>query len=422
MPALRPASRFLTIALVLLLGSFRTDGILAQAVAVAASPQPVSGRLETVDGMRVLTLWGDPEARGRATGQLMHDAFFEILEGYVLSLEFTGGALWDKVVRPRILERFVFDEDHRAWARGLLEGLRSAGEGAIRSRKLGRDLEVEDVLATSCVPDLAGLLCSSFVAWGDAADAGGVLMGRNLDYVGTKGLASNTIMVVEMAREGHLGWVGVGYPGLYGCLTGVNEKGVSIAIHDVFERAAKGARGFTTRVVALKEIIETAEPAEDLPAQAAARLGRHRFALGGNAMLGYCGEKARGAAVLEFDDRDLPGLGRCCVRSAEPGRESIVCTNHHRRRGSDGFFKCERFAAVTGALEHAARPLDLAGAWRTIETGSVRITLYRVVADLSRGIVEVDHRPGPLADFGPRSRFEVAALLGARHEVAPSPR
>ncbi|MEG1983130.1 MAG: C45 family peptidase [Alistipes sp.] len=71
--------------------------------------------------------------------------------------------------------------------------------------------------------------CTSFGAWGDAA-AGQMLIGRNFDfYVGDE-FARNRLLMFCKPDKGY-GFVSIGWPGMVGVLSGMNEVGLTITLN-----------------------------------------------------------------------------------------------------------------------------------------------------------------------------------------------
>ncbi|MEZ6015790.1 MAG: hypothetical protein R3F49_11790 [Planctomycetota bacterium] len=388
----------------------------AQAPALEAwSLPPRGGRLEVVAGTRVLHVRGDEVERGFAEGYLCADELIECFNEFALGHVVAGRPeLWDLLVLPAVRSQFEFPSATRSWSRAVAAGVRIArlerGLGPALA-PLGRELTGADVLACAAIPDLAGLLCSSFAAWGEATASGDVFVGRNLDYPSTPAIERNAFVRVSAPEGGRAGWIGVGWPGSPGCLTGLSERGVFVAIHDVVAGPRQGRGKCLPRVLALEELVESLTPSAAIGALAVSALRRHSFAMGGNVMLAYqlpsdaargaegtdadADPGARGALVLELDGRG--GLdGGVTARSPGLGEPFVACSNHHRLRAADGH-ACPRYGALLAGARAAVAPsgpgrLDLAGAWALIRQSEMGITLYRCVADLGGRAIEVERK------------------------------
>jgi hypothetical protein len=396
---------------------------------------PRGGRLEVREGTRVLHLEGDVAERGFAEGYLCADELLECFNEFALGHVVARRPLaWDLIVLPGVRARFEFGDDTRRWAEGVIAGatLARRERGAdLTLAPLGRALGVDDVLACAAIPDLAGLLCSSFAVWGEGTAFGDVLVGRNLDYPSTPAIERHSLVHVHAPRGDRAGWIGVGWPGSPGCLTGLSDRGVFVAIHDVPAPRPDGDGRFTPRSLALQELVEELRPSDDTPKDALARLRRHRFTMGGNVLLAWQAASSdevhasdletlrgkvstpRGAVVLELDGRRSVDEG-VTVRFPELGEPFVVCSNHHRARDDDGH-GCDRYGALLAGARRSAkgstavRPLPLDGprAWDLIGESEMGITLYRCVADLGARTLGLERstdtgwRPRISLGFGP---------------------
>jgi len=407
-----------------------TQGPLTQVVDGWTLP-PRGGRIEVREGTRVLYLEGDLAERGFAEGYLCADELLECFTEFALGhVVAQRPAAWDLLVLPGVRARFEFPAETRGWAEGVVAGARIARRqrGAdLTLTPLGRALGVDDVLACAAIPDLAGLLCSSFAVWGEGTERGDVLVGRNLDYPSTPALERHSMVHVHAPRGDRAGWIGVGWPGSPGCLTGLSDRGVFVAIHDVPAPRPDGSGRCTPRAIALQELVEELRPGDDTPKDALARLRRHRYAMGGNVLLAWQapsrnplnqqpeGRASRGAVVLELDGRRNVDDG-VTVRYPELGEPIIVCSNHHRVRAQDGH-GCGRYGALLAGARRSAEartslrpqpladapPLDEEGAWRLIGASEMTITLYRCVVDLGARTLGVERS----TDTGWRPRVTI---------------
>ncbi|MCA9321365.1 MAG: hypothetical protein KDB53_11550 [Planctomycetes bacterium] len=385
------------------------------APAQVAAPPQVTGILSEVDGMRVLSVWGDWRERGHAQGVLLGAEIMDLVENFALSPKVSMGKpqIWDLMIKPTCLSRFEFPKEARDFAAGVIEGLQTHDADLRHIEALDREIVDSDILVCSCIPDLVGLMCSSFVAWGEVVAGDAHLVGRNLDYFSTPALTKHTMLVVHAPQEGEHGWVSVSWPAIFGCLTGFSDAGVSLAIHDVYVKAEKGKDKFTPRIIALQQVLVTAEPGPDTASKARDFLAARRFTIGGNGMLAWSSQEHCGGAVLEFDGRKSNGNG-ATTRGPDGSNEWVVCSNHHRLRSEQGH-DCRRFADIAGRVAGRESSMDFAAGWKTIESASVGMTLYRTMADLRSGRLEVDRRTSPTADFAPRARFNIKKLIQAAH-------
>jgi hypothetical protein len=389
-------------------------------------------RLERIDGVAVLFLSGTDRERGFDEGFLLCEEMVRLIDGFCLDPAVMPSPLaWKMLIRPRVLKTMDITPRLRERCEGLLAGMQAKRGGPVEPERLGRALNAEDLIAVSALPDLMGLLCSSFAAWDRSVAGGAPLVGRNLDYLTTEAICA-TVMVKVHARAGERrAWVEIGWPGALGCLTGYSEDGVYLAIHDVRPRGAKKDGLFTPRAHGFQEVLETLAPGPDLPERAAELLRAHRFIMGGNGMLAWAAgrgeesthgaaisgtESTHGAAVLEIDDRYELEQGVSVRRS--PETSYIACSNHHRSRAENP--RCRRYGAIWSGLDASAQaPLDRAKAWEVISSASVAQTLYRLVLDLERGVLELDLRASTAnGDWKKRAQLDLRALLARAATLA----
>ena len=77
-----------------------------------------------------------------------------------------------------------------------------------------------------------GYACSSLMVEPAKSRTGGVLFGRNLDFY-TLGVLDRYGLVTVYRPQGKHAFATVGFPGLIGCLSGMNDAGLAMAVHEV---------------------------------------------------------------------------------------------------------------------------------------------------------------------------------------------
>lgn len=386
---------------------------LPAVLARAQDAPSLQGHLEQRDGIRLLYLWGTPAQRGRAEGYLLAeeilDCFRDFMFGAGLHL---SPRTWDGAIVPLVRTRIDVNERTAQRLKGLILGIQEKLPEERRViPELKRPLSAEDLLTGLAISDFLGFFCSSFVATGETLEEGeGPLVGRNLDYPGSPKLMSYTLVRIDAPGEGTFGTMGFGWPGLLGCVTGISDQGLTLAVHDV-PCARPTEIKLTPRLMALGELLETLRPDPDCAAVAADRLRTYSFAFGMNAMLAWRASEAAGGAVLEVDTARAREQG-VSVRTMD-GLPYIVCTNHHRRRSSG--FQCDRYDTLTRGcdlvlgLEH--EPLTFDSGWVLLSRATVADTLYRCLIDLETGRGCFQARSAPREEFREPFRFDVDDLF-----------
>lgn len=411
-----PGPRFavrIPLALLLLFG-------LAAAVRPAVAATPVAGRLNEADGLQVLELWGDPSEAGYAHGYLMAEKIVTLFDEFVLDDRAGVPAkMYASVLQPSVRRLFVWTPEQEAELAGLLRGMQDRlGADRVRSAKLDRPLDIDDLKAVNALSDWRGALCSTFSVWGSRTADGQTITGRNLDYFSTTGMARSQLIIVRRGDAQHRGWAAVSWPAVIGVLTAMNADGVSIALHDTRGLAATEAGGFTPRALALRAALERAGPNSFID-DVRGVFESLRVFPGNNVHLsGPAGSGHDAAAVFEYDGNSA-GHG-VSLRRPDPNTpelaDAIVCTNHMRLRMEPT--ACRRYASLVeqlGGLAKRRATLDADGALEMIRSVANKTTLHSVVFLPARHTMlihvpavqeravrfELDKWLAPAADGGP---------------------
>ena len=161
-----------------------------------------------------------------------------------------------------------------------------------------------------------GFGCSSLVVAPERNETGGPLFGRNLDFF-TAGELQEYSLVTVFRPAGKHAFVSVGFPGMIGCLTGMNDAGLTVAVHEVFF-SGDGSSIFnpsgTPYTFTFRRILEECTTVEEAKA-CLRRTERTTFL-----SMAVC-DRERGA-VLEMTPKTV------AVRRG--GHGITACTNHFR--------------------------------------------------------------------------------------------
>ena len=206
-------TRFLTVAFGMLHDRIPTLGPETGDRRLVASEG--KGRLELVDGTRVLCLKGNPEEMGHQHGTLLkkeiHGLVDRILYGVGVGSSFEKG-------------RWFFGEIEKAQAR-LAPFMDERYLREMYALADSAGLQHEEVRLANFFPEL--FHCSGFALYGKATEGGHLYHGRILDYLRGLGLEQNAVVMVFQPEKGNA-WVNVGYAGFIGSVTAMNEKHVAI--------------------------------------------------------------------------------------------------------------------------------------------------------------------------------------------------
>jgi hypothetical protein len=338
--------------------------VVLASVPAQEAPADLCGRFVAEDGFRTLYLWGTPHERGFAHGYLLADVIVRSLDQDLAKL-MQGARLvqYEKRLLPLIVPQFAFSPDEEAELRGILEGIerRLPDEEQRRLSIVDRLITLGDLKAANTVGDWMALGCSSFTMNGSFSEDGKPVAARNFDFPAYRMVLDDQHLVVVQAGDGRRGYAGVSYPGCVGIITGMNDEGVFVAIHDVFVPASPMTtiRRNVPRLCALRRLLE------EVAASGAIESTEEKLAswptLYGNNFMLVTPESAEGqpgAAVFEYDNRRNL-TGGVAVRTVDGIEEEdspfLICTNHHRLRPKGLFGRdpsaCRRYAALHSLLE-----------------------------------------------------------------------
>lgn len=205
------------------------------------------GRLEVVDGTKVLYLKGTPEAMGQQHGKMLkkdiRGLVDHILYGVGVGSSFDKGK-WvfgeiesaQKRLSPFMDERYYREMDALADASGLRR---------------------EEVRLANFFPEM--FHCSGFAIYGKATTDGRLYHGRILDYLRGMGLEQNAVVMVMQPDKGNA-WVNIGYAGFIGSVTAMNEKHLAIG-----EMGGKGQGNWDGKPMAelVREVMEKANALDE---------------------------------------------------------------------------------------------------------------------------------------------------------------
>jgi isopenicillin-N N-acyltransferase-like protein len=372
-------------------------------------PQARHGRGELVyrDGIPVLRVAGTPEEIGGQLGvlgvrpaprlldfpeDLLRDRFKSRWLARLLARRATA-------VGGRLLNQFP-DEPRRE-----LEAMIATGLDRDRM-VLGNTLyDLKNISA------LQVLGCSSLIVPPARSATGGPLFGRNVDFYDLGYLHAYSLVTVRPRTARALAYATVGFPGLLGCFSGMNEAGLALASHEVF--GVPGPRRYNPRGVpftlayrrVLEECSRTTEVADLLR-------GIERTT---STLLVVCDRD--GGRVLEVTPDhviDFPQEGH-----------AITCTNHYRspelarRRPPKQFRTGERLTTLTrlAAGRGGFGFGDLTAALHAVHQGP--LTVQTMVFEPAAGVMHVGFGLPPTT-ARPPVRIDLSPLWGTAELVKAS--
>lgn len=157
--------------------------------------------------------------------------------------------------------------------------------------------------------------CSSFGVWDKRSEDGKLLIGRNFDFYVGDDFAKNKIITFAAPDDGYK-YASVGWAGMIGVLSGINEKGLTVTIN-----AAKGAIPISAKTpisILTREILQYASTIEE--AYKIASL-RETFV---NESILVSSQIDGKAAVIEKTPHE--------TYLYETNEDQILCTNHYQSK------------------------------------------------------------------------------------------
>ncbi len=201
--------------------------------------EDVNGSIEYIGDIRILNLWGTWSEMGYAHGYLLGPDIGDVFQEYFL--EMVGSVSNYEIVRAYFLMYFDIPSEFVDYTQGIVSGI--SDTVSVFSDTLGRNKDYIDICVVSATPDLSGLrgmkqfLCTSVSAWDNATVddpelSGAPAISRNLDYYVDTGnsILDNNILITFDPETGQ-DWISVGFPGFSGCLSGMNESGISACLN-----------------------------------------------------------------------------------------------------------------------------------------------------------------------------------------------
>jgi hypothetical protein len=290
------------------------------------------------DDVPVLSVGGAPREIGEAVGALAVRPAAR-MTAYPDDLLRHYRARW---MRPYLLwagEKLLrnLDEDHRTEL-----------EAVARSAPVERS---RMVLGNTLFDVKKFLACSALLVEPCRRGTGGTLFGRNLDYP-PQGYAHEYGLVTVYRPDGKKAFVSIGFPGLVGVLTGMNEDGLALGVLEVFQ-----AKWFTRRLdlggtpyaVCFRTLLEECSTIDE----AKARLEQMRR----TTLFNLAVADRQRVAVLEVTPRR--------VREVKSTDGACVCTNHFRLEANRPLFSFNVYQTfdrerILRRAERSRRTLDVA--------------------------------------------------------------
>lgn len=324
------------------------------ALSQAATRPAVRGTLTVEKGVRVLKLHGTSREMGHAHGFLLAAEILEGFESYVVYSPVVGGPKnYEARVVPKVRKEMVFLPEHEEELGGMLEGIKAAMPEGATVPALGRAIELIDLKVLNTYGDWYQFACSSFSAWGKLTPDGETITARNFDFPPAPILEKAQLLIAYApADPARRRWVNVAFPGCAGVISGMNEDGVGLFVHDVRRRKeANHESGINARLLALRSALETTGP-ERAPQTIHKKLQALMTSMGNNVhVTSPFDHENPPAGIIEYDGVEAQDDG-ADLRMPEDGAAAVYCTNHYRLRAAPS--SCRRYSKLAELLTDAA--------------------------------------------------------------------
>jgi predicted choloylglycine hydrolase len=170
-----------------------------------------AGQLVLHEGVPILHLRGTPEEMGIQEGRLVGRMFRELRRTYLADFLGEEYESYRNIAQPfTTLMAPTHLEELQGFARGAREPL------------------AEAALANTFLDLSRAAKCSVLVAHGEAAKDGALLLARNLDFPDL-GVAHKASLVKVYHPAGGRAFLSIGWPGMIGVTTGMNDAGLCVA-------------------------------------------------------------------------------------------------------------------------------------------------------------------------------------------------
>lgn len=348
------------------------------------SPQRVEGgELRYVEGIPVAVLSGSPEAMGRQHAELFGAAAKPAL------------ALPKRFAKEYGLEAF-FPFIAQA-GRGLVAQAPQRHQRELQSIAKHTGFGDAEIVVANTLLELRRVGCSSIIVEPPRSAAGGPLLGRNFDFL-TLGELHRYSVVTVYRPEGLHAFAAVGFPGLVGVLSGMNDAGLALATLDV-EASADGSRRFNPAGVPLafvfRRILEECDNADE--AEALLRSVKATTWMN----LAVCDR--HGGAVFEITPDN--------VARRDDQDHLLFCTNHFRAEGLTVGETCRRYDVLQQIP--AGKPIDVAAVQARLDAANQgELTLQTMIFEPRELALHLALGEPPTSD-DPLVRLELRDLFAS---------
>lgn len=165
--------------------------------------------------------------------------------------------------------------------------------------------------------------CSSFATWGTQSADSSLLIGRNFDFYVGDAFAENKLVTFCAPSKGYK-FASIGWPGMIGVLSGMNETGLTVTINAA--KSAMPTSSATPISILTREILQYASTIDE-----AFTIAQKRKTFVSESILIGSAKDGRAAIIEKSPEKTVLFNGK--------EKDRIICTNHYQ---SEAFAKDER--------------------------------------------------------------------------------
>jgi hypothetical protein len=307
-----------------------------------------NGELKYINDVPVLILSGTPEEMGKQRAILCGKTAKQIINYPQMLLNRSN--------HSNQMSRYL--EMSKAISKQLPEDYKIELCASADAAGIDRD---QGILANTMMDIYRSVACSSLIVDAERSATKGPLFGRNLDFY-TFGILDPYSMVTVQRPQGKHAFATVGFPGLCGCLSGMNDAGLSLAVHESFlsrDRASMFNPNGMPYTFCFRQILEKCTTIEEAEQMLRATPRTTPF------ILTVC--DAKHSVVLEATTKTV---------AARHGNNGIcVCTNHFRTPELAVVKLCDRYPKLVQAenFDHPFTVSDVAKKMNEVSMGKMTV-------------------------------------------------
>lgn len=164
--------------------------------------------------------------------------------------------------------------------------------------------------------------CSAFATWGKQSADSSLIIGRNFDFYMGDAFARNKLVSFYQPQQGYK-FASIGWPGMIGVLSGMNETGLTVTINA--SKSAVPTQSATPISILTREILQYASTINE-----AFTIAQKRKTFVSESILIGSAKDGKAAIIEKSPEQTV-------LFKADDGQEQLICTNHYQSEA----FSCD---------------------------------------------------------------------------------